>query len=38
MEEETRFVSGGSSKLPTLLAHLLHDLNTYRKATLVGKS
>ncbi|CAG9558074.1 unnamed protein product [Danaus chrysippus] len=35
MEEETRFVSSGSSKLPTLLAHLLHDLNTYRKATLV---
>ncbi|CAB3258863.1 unnamed protein product [Arctia plantaginis] len=35
MEEETRFVSGASSKLPTLLAHLLHDLNTYRKATLV---
>ncbi|XP_075990522.1 GATOR complex protein NPRL2-like isoform X2 [Anticarsia gemmatalis] len=35
MEEETRFVSGGSNKLPTLLAHLLHDLNTYRKATLV---
>ncbi|XP_072931406.1 GATOR complex protein NPRL2-like isoform X2 [Epargyreus clarus] len=35
MEEETRFVSYGSSKLPTLLAHLLHDLNTYRKATLV---
>ncbi|XP_038216861.1 GATOR complex protein NPRL2-like isoform X2 [Zerene cesonia] len=36
MEEETRFVSSGSSKLPTLLAHLLHDLNTYRRATLVG--
>lgn len=35
MEEETAFVSGGSSKLPTLLAHLLHDLNTHRKATLV---
>ncbi|CAH0716670.1 unnamed protein product, partial [Brenthis ino] len=35
MEEETRFVSSGSTKLPTLLAHLLHDLNTYRKATLV---
>ncbi|KAG6442811.1 GATOR complex protein NPRL2 [Manduca sexta] len=35
MEEETRFVSSGSSKLPTLLAHLLHDLNTHRKATLV---
>lgn len=35
MEEETRFVSSGSSKLPTILAHLLHDLNTYRKATLV---
>ncbi|CAH2036133.1 unnamed protein product, partial [Iphiclides podalirius] len=35
MEEETGFVSSGSSKLPTLLAHLLHDLNTYRKATLV---
>lgn len=37
MEEETRFVSSGSTKLPTLLAHLLHDLNTHRKATLVGK-
>ncbi|XP_049884880.1 GATOR complex protein NPRL2-like isoform X2 [Pectinophora gossypiella] len=36
MEEETRFVSSGSTKLPTLLAHLLHDLNTHRKATLVG--
>lgn len=35
MEEETRFVSNGSSRLPTLLAHLLHDLNTYRKATVV---
>ncbi|XP_026741965.1 GATOR complex protein NPRL2-like [Trichoplusia ni] len=35
MEEETRFVSSGSTKLPTLLAHLLHDLNTHRKATLV---
>ncbi|XP_004924940.1 GATOR complex protein NPRL2 isoform X2 [Bombyx mori] len=35
MEEETGFVSSGSSKLPTLLAHLLHDLNTHRKATLV---
>ncbi|KAL4717667.1 hypothetical protein ACJJTC_000816 [Scirpophaga incertulas] len=35
MEEETRFVSGCSNKLPTLLAHLLHDLNTHRKATLV---
>ncbi|KAI5644812.1 nitrogen permease regulator 2 domain-containing protein [Phthorimaea operculella] len=35
MEEDTSFVSGGSSKLPTLLAHLLHDLNTHRKATLV---
>lgn len=35
LEEETRFVSNCSSKLPTLLAHLLHDLNTHRKATLV---
>ncbi|VVC87797.1 unnamed protein product [Leptidea sinapis] len=35
MEEETRFVSNGSSKMPTLLAHLLHDLNTYRRATLI---
>ncbi|CAG4984419.1 unnamed protein product [Parnassius apollo] len=35
MEEETGFVSSGSTKLPTLLAHLLHDLNTHRKATLV---
>ncbi|XP_059059808.1 GATOR complex protein NPRL2-like isoform X1 [Achroia grisella] len=35
MEEETRFVSSGCTKLPTLLAHLLHDLNTHRKATLV---
>ncbi|CAK1553983.1 unnamed protein product [Leptosia nina] len=35
MEEETRFVSSGSTKLPTLLAHLLHDLNTFRRATLV---
>ncbi|XP_053624319.1 GATOR complex protein NPRL2-like isoform X2 [Plodia interpunctella] len=35
MEEETRFVSNGCTKLPTLLAHLLHDLNTHRKATLV---
>lgn len=37
MEVETRFLSGGSTRLPTLLAHLLHDLNTHRKATLVGK-
>lgn len=37
MEEETRFLSGGCTRLPTILAHLLHDLNTYRKATLVGK-
>lgn len=36
MEEETGFVSSGSTKLPTLLAHLLHDLNTHRKSTLVG--
>ncbi|XP_028176999.1 GATOR complex protein NPRL2-like [Ostrinia furnacalis] len=35
MEEETKFVSSGCSKLPTLLAHLLHDLNMYRKATIV---
>ncbi|XP_034839220.1 GATOR complex protein NPRL2-like isoform X1 [Maniola hyperantus] len=35
MEEESGYVSRCSSKLPTLLAHLLHDLNTFRKATLV---
>ncbi|XP_063545935.1 GATOR complex protein NPRL2-like [Cydia strobilella] len=35
MEEETRFVSSGATRLPTLLAHLLHDLNTHRKSTLV---
>ncbi|CAH4039044.1 GATOR complex protein NPRL2-like [Pieris brassicae] len=34
MEEETGFVSKGSSRLPTLLAHLFHDLNTYHRATL----
>ncbi|XP_052746585.1 GATOR complex protein NPRL2 isoform X2 [Bicyclus anynana] len=38
MEEETGFVSSCSTKLPTLLAHLLHDLNTFRKATLVGET
>ncbi|XP_068621179.1 GATOR complex protein NPRL2-like isoform X2 [Battus philenor] len=35
LEEEARYVSSGSSKLPTILAHLLHDLNTHRQATLV---
>ncbi|KPJ10312.1 Nitrogen permease regulator 2-like protein [Papilio machaon] len=34
LEEESAFVSGGSSRLPTFLAHLLYDLNTYRKTTV----
>ncbi|XP_045542175.1 GATOR complex protein NPRL2 [Papilio machaon] len=34
LEEESAFVSGGSSRMPTFLAHLLYDLNTYRKTTV----
>lgn len=39
MEEENRFLSDvavGGSKLPTLLAHLLYDLNTHKTASIVG--
>lgn len=39
MEEENRFLSDaavGGAKLPTLLAHLLYDLNTHKTASIVG--
>ncbi|XP_077296427.1 GATOR complex protein NPRL2-like isoform X2 [Arctopsyche grandis] len=38
MEEENRFLSDaavGGAKLPTILAHLLYDLNTHKTASIV---
>lgn len=35
LEEESRFITEGQSRLPTFLAHILHDLNTHRESTIL---